>query len=100
MENAFELVKTQEFLAPYMYVLELMGDHERILALIRQEEITPDISDAIFNRYKEAENQCRDSASNKRVQTGLAFRNSDSPEKYREFVIDYLEHQKKNYDLS
>lgn len=37
MENAFELVKTQEFLAPYMYVLELMGDHERILALIRQE---------------------------------------------------------------
>lgn len=100
MENAFELVKTQEFLAPYMYVLELMGDHERILALIRQEEITPDISDAIFNRYKEAENQCRDSASNKRVQTGLAFRNSDSPEKYREFVIDYLEQQKKNYDLS
>ena len=94
MENAFELVKTQEFLAPYMYVLELMGDHERILALIRQEEITPDISDAIFNRYKEAENQCRDSASNKRVQTGLAFRNSDSPEKYREFVIDYLEQQK------
>ena len=42
-----ELVKTHEFLAPYMYVLELMGDHERILALIRQEEITPDISDAI-----------------------------------------------------
>ena len=100
MENAFELVKTQEFLAPYMYVLELMGDHERILALIHQEEITPDISDAIFNRYKEAENQCRDSASNKRVQTGLAFRNSDSPEKYRKFVIDYLEQQKKNYDLS
>ena len=29
MERAFELVKTQEFLAPYMYVLELLGDHER-----------------------------------------------------------------------
>ena len=28
------------------------------------------------------------------------FTNSDSPEKYREFVIDYLEQQKKNYDLS
>ena len=100
MENAFELVKTQEYLAPYMYVLELMGDHEKILALIRQEAVPPEISDAILNRYKEAENQCRDSESNKKVQAGLAFRNSASTEKYREFVIDYLEQQKKNYDLA
>jgi len=100
MKHAFEAVKTQEFLAPYMYVLELMGDHEKILTLIRQEEIAPDISDAMLNRYKEAENQCRDSEDNKKLQAGLAFRNSAEPEKYRDFVIDYLEQQKKNYDLA
>ena len=100
MQHAFELVKTREFLAPYMYVLELMGDHEKILSLIKQEEITSDISDDIFNRYKEAERQCEASEANRSVQEGLSSGNGRTTEDYWNFVSGYLQQQKKNYDLT
>lgn len=100
MQHAFELVKTREFLAPYMYVLELMGDHEKILSLIKQEEITSDISDDIFNQYKEAERQCEASEANRSVQEGLSSENGRTTEDYWNFVSGYLQQQKKNYDLT
>ena len=65
----------------------------RILALIRQEEITPDISDAVLNRYKEAEHQCRAlSVQPEGFRTGLALGNGQIHlQKYWKFVRDYLE---------
>ena len=100
MKRAFELVKTQDFLAPYMYVLELLGDHEKILTLIRQEDIPTDISDAVLNRYKEAEHLCEHSEENRKIQDGLTLGNGQTTEKYWDFVRDYLNRQKKNYDLT
>ena len=100
MKRAFELVKTQDFLAPYMYVLELLGDHEKILTLIRQEDIPTDISDAILNRYKEAEHLCEHSEENRKLQDGLTLENGQTTAKYWDFVRDYLNRQKKNYDLT
>ena len=100
MENAFEAVKNREFLASYIYVLELKGDHEKILSLMRQENVDSDISDAVFNRYKEAENQCEKSEANRKVQEGLALQNGQTPDAYGQFVREYLEQQKKNYDLT
>lgn len=100
MENAFESVKNREFLASYIYVLELKGDHEKILSLMRQENVDSDISDAVFNRYKEVENQCEKSEANRKVQEGLALQNGQTPDAYGQFVREYLEQQKKNYDLT
>ena len=100
MKRAFELVKTQDFLAPYMYVLELLGDHEKILTLIRQEDIPTDISDAVLNRYKEAEHLCEHSEENRKIQDGLTLGNGQTTAKYWDFVRDYLNRQKKNYDLT
>lgn len=100
MANAFEFVKTQEFLAAYMYVLELQGDHEQILTLLRQENVTSDISDAILNRYKEAENSCKISEANQKIQEQLMLGKTKKTETYWEFVKEYLEQQKKNYDLA
>ena len=100
MKRAFELVKTQDFLAPYMYVLELLGDHEKILTLIRQEDIPTDISDAILNRYKEVEHLCEHSEENRKIQDGLTLGNGQTTAKYWDFVRDYLDRQKKNYDLT
>ena len=100
MKLAFELVKTQDFLAPYMYVLELLGDHEKILTLIRQEDIPTDISDAILNRYKEVEHLCEHSEENRKIQDGLTLGNGQTTAKYWDFVRDYLDRQKKNYDLT
>ena len=99
-EAGLELVKTQDFLAPYMYVLELLGDHEKILTLIRQEDIPTDISDAVLNRYKEAEHLCEHSEENRKIQDGLTLGNGQTTEKYWDFVRDYLNRQKKNYDLT
>ena len=100
MKRAFELVKTQDFLAPYMYVLELLGDHEKILTLIRQEDIPTDISDAVLNRYKEVEHLCEHSEENRKIQDGLTLGNGQTTAKYWDFVRDYLDRQKKNYDLT
>ena len=81
-------------------MLELLGDHEKILTLIRQEDIPTDISDAILNRYKEVEHLCEHSEENRKIQDGLTLGNGQTTAKYWDFVRDYLDRQKKNYDLT
>ena len=76
-------------------MLELLGDHEKILTLIRQEDIPTDISDAVLNRYKEVEHLCEHSEENRKIQDGLTLGNGQTTAKYWDFVRDYLDRQKK-----
>ncbi|MGN0204676.1 MAG: DUF5716 family protein [Coprococcus sp.] len=99
MEKAFGLVKDQGYLEAYIYTLELMGAHDKILEVTQQESIPSEMTDEILLRYRKSEASYAISERGVKLQQGMELKKQQRFEEYSCFVKAYLEDQKKKYDL-
>lgn len=100
MQKAFELVKDQSYLEPYIFALQLLGAQDRILETARQENIPASMIDGILAKYQKAEASYETSERGEKLKAGLALKKEQRLEDYSRYVEAYLEQEKKKYELA
>lgn len=99
MEKAFTLVKDQSYLEAYICTLSLLGSQDKILEVTRREEIPSEVTDEILARYQNSEKSYAVSERGLKFQEGLDLKKQQKYEEYTRFVEEYLDEQKKRYEL-
>lgn len=99
MQKAFETQREQSYLEAYICTLLLLGAQEKILEVTRRENVSQSLIDDLSARCQKAEAEWENSERGRQMQAGLELKRKQCFEEYSRYVADYLDKQKKRYEL-